>query len=494
MPRLQNKNIWCLAIILLITISSVSALTINEINYNPESYDNNQEYIELYLENSTNLTDYIVEDLESSDSLELLQYNENSNYALIVEEGFNYSDLNCSIYSVGATIGGDLNNDQDFIFIKDQAGLILDAVHYFSDWGAWGNGFSLCKNPDQTGLWQECQKTPCQANSETVQTYNIIINEFLPDPGGNDNAPMPEGEFIEVLNKENFPINLEGFYFKDSTNHQLTISSTTTLETTEIQPNSYLVVYANGYSGLLNNGGLEKIQLFDTNNALLDEISYSDSQEDVSWALVENTWQQTKPSPNEENPESEEVNPSKLEIERAYLGNDNKAKFGDLIRVKIFVNKGNETKESVQLYLQDKNEEKISKVTKTNIEKKYLDYTLTLPIQIFPNCNQKYAEGEYEIVLEGLDLDDSKEIEISGITENLCEKVKKTCPTKECESSQTTNLNLESESLLNEDFTEITGNSIYESKQIKTKKSAIYFFSLLLLLVLIQKSVEKCKK
>jgi len=494
MPRLQNKNIWCLAIILLISINFVSAFTINEINYNPESYDNNQEYIEIYLENPTDITDYIVEDLESQDSLVLLKYNENSNYALIVEEGFDYSNLDCSVYSAGATIGGDLNNEEDIIFIKDLNSTILDTIHYFSEWGADGNGFSLCKKPNQNGLWQECVPTPCQPNSETLQNHNIIINEFLPDPKGNDNAPMPGGEYIELLNKEDFDINLEGFYLKDSTNHKITISDTTTLETTEIKANSYLIVYANGYSGFLNNDGLEKIQLFDLNNILLDEISYSDSEEDVSWALIKGIWQKTKPSPNEDNPLPEEVNAAKLEIEKVYLGNDNKAKFGDLIRIKVFINKGNETKEAVELYLQNEKEEKISKVTKVSVENKYMDYTLTLPIQIFPNCNLKYPEGEYEIILEGLNLDDQEEIYISGITENLCEEVSKKCPTVECESSDSASLELEPESLLNNELTEITGSLIYESKEIKTKKSAVYFFSLLLLLVTIQKSVEKWKK
>lgn len=481
--------------IFLLSINLVNALTINEINYNPEGDDNNHEYIELSLEEPLNLTNYTIQDLSSQDSLTLLQYIPESNYALIVEEGFDYTNLNCSIYSVGATIGNNLNNDEDFILIKNLESTILDAIHYFSSWGGNNNGYSICKIPDKNGLWQECGKTPCLANSQiSAIDYNIIINEFLPDPEGNDSSIMPEGEFIELYNKEDYDIDLEGFYFKDQANHKLIISDTTTLDSQKIKEDSYLVIYANGLYGFLNNEGLEKIQFFDSNDNLIDEVSYSGSEEGVSWSLIEEVWQESKPSPNEDNPLPETVNPAKIKIEQIYLGSDDKAKFGDLITLKLLINKGNSTKESVQLYIQDKNNEKISKTTKTNIIKKYTDYLITLPIQIIPNCNSKIPDGKYEIIAEGLDLEESEKIEISGNNPDLCEEVKQKCPSLECEKTESATLNVQSENLLNPISSETTGKLIFESKEIKTKRMAIYFFSLLLVLVIIQKSFETWKK
>ena len=98
---------------LILIASCVEAKLITEINYNPDGEDNNFEYIEIAL---NNLSNYSISDLESSDNLTLINYFD-GNYSLIVEEDFNYSGINASIYSAGATIGNNLNNDLDIIFL-----------------------------------------------------------------------------------------------------------------------------------------------------------------------------------------------------------------------------------------------------------------------------------------------------------------------------------------------------------------------------------------
>ena len=167
--------------------NSLAFLQINEIMYNPDGYDNNKEYLELRTD--LNLTGFIVQDISSEDILELVKYFP-SNYSLIVEEGFNHTNINTTIYSVGTTIGDDLNNPEDIIIIKNGTE-ILDAIHYFSEWGANGNKNSLCLINNN---WQECPATPGIENLATLKNYSIKINEFLPDPEGYDDAPMPEGE------------------------------------------------------------------------------------------------------------------------------------------------------------------------------------------------------------------------------------------------------------------------------------------------------------
>jgi len=134
-----------IAIIFLITIASVSAssIRINEIMYDPLGKDNNLEFIELYSEDILpNLVNYTVSDVKSEDKLTLLHY-EDSNYALIVEESFIWQGIPASIYSVGATIGNGLNNDQDSITIKDKDNNQIDLFLYTSSLGAKNNGKSL---------------------------------------------------------------------------------------------------------------------------------------------------------------------------------------------------------------------------------------------------------------------------------------------------------------------------------------------------------------
>src|SRR3989344_4812207 len=110
----MERGVWCLGFLLLLVISlnGVAALEINEIMYNPASSDNNQEFVELFFETPTNLTGWRIADSASEDVLIPLMLRE-SIYAIIVEEGYNYSGINSSVYSVGATIGNNLGNEED---------------------------------------------------------------------------------------------------------------------------------------------------------------------------------------------------------------------------------------------------------------------------------------------------------------------------------------------------------------------------------------------
>ena len=112
---------------------------------------------------------------------------------------------------------------------------------------------------------------------------------------------------------------------------------------------------------------------------------------------------------------------SSITIEKVYLGSDNKAKFGDSLRVKTIIYKGNSTKTSISAYL-EKNDEKISKTTSFNVYDNFKEYTLTIPVQIDPNCKEKYSDGNYRIVVEGLDESDSESILVKGVTSSLCQK------------------------------------------------------------------------
>ena len=110
-----------------------------------------------------------------------------------------------------------------------------------------------------------------------------------------------------------------------------------------------------------------------------------------------------------------------------------------------------------------------------------------------PNCKEKLDYGNYEIIVEGLDITDSYGINIAGITESLCEKVTEKEViietigevNSEIESSeinqQINQLAINQESRSNE----ITGNVIYESSDVKAKKQGIYIFSFILIIVLI---------
>jgi len=139
------------ALIFLVNPFISSAISINEIMYNPEGSDNNQEFIEIFFDNTQiNLTNWIISDSESSDTLEMLQYLP-GNYALITEEGFDFSSINATIYSAGASIGNNLGNSIDEIHLYDNDSNLIDSASY-DGLIANGNGFSI---EFTDGEWRE---------------------------------------------------------------------------------------------------------------------------------------------------------------------------------------------------------------------------------------------------------------------------------------------------------------------------------------------------
>ena len=495
---MKIKRILLILVFLIILNLTSAELYISETMYNPIESDSYNEWIEIYNEGSdtihiTNLTlcnkqlfpgfvNYTDENIYLNNFTTI----EPNQYAIITDGGsgtevydnYGVSQDSIAIHTDGATICGGLNNDEEIITIYYNNELI-DAIHYYSEWGANDNGRSLCSIEN---IWKECIPTPGSENIEHRDTtnYTLQITEFLPDPEGFDTASMPEGEWIELFNYGEKEINLIGLILKDNANHKLIITDTTTTKET-ITPQEYLVIYMNGKYGFLNNDGFEKITLLTDLEEEITQVTYYDSKEGNSWSLIDGFWKITKPSPNQENIDESIEKDSKISINKVYLGTDNKAKFGDNLRVRLDVYKGNTTKEEVIIYIEGNNE-KISKITRFKISNLYTNHTLTIPIQIFPNCNSKYEEGIYKIIVEGLEESNEELIEIKGITENLCEKVK-----------ETKTINEGSKTLINDSEVQ-SKKAIFESESKQSERSAIYFFCFVLILVIIKTNSKKWKK
>jgi len=397
--------------------------------YNPEGSDNNKEFIEIYSDDYTNLTDFIIEDVSNEDVLSLVYYY-NSNYFLIVESNFDYSNINASVYTVGSTIGNDLNNDNDVIIFRKDDGEIIDVVVYDSEWGGDGNKslerISFNESSNDGSNWAESkygEGTPGRENSVVIKDFgSIAINEFLPDPAGDDDAAMPDGEWIELYNSAKENIDLSDLYFLDDFGHEIRIDDTHTIDTTTIEANSFLIIYTNGFSGFLNNDE-DRIELYYLND-LIDEVSYSSSREDVSWAKINSSWVLSEPSPGSINENISTLLDSSVKIVSVYLGSNNKAEFGDNINIRIQVDKGDTTKNSVKAWI-EKDKIRVSKQSVVNVYGKFINYTLTIPVQLDPNCNGKFKDGEYKLILEGLDSSDFKYFQVEGIGTSLCETVLK---------------------------------------------------------------------
>jgi hypothetical protein len=455
--------------------------------YDPINSEHYNEWIELYnpypypinLSNWTLCNNKLLEGFINKTDGNTYQTNgliiQENSYAIITDgntgtevyNNFNIPPNTTSLHVNSSSICTGLSNTQDIIFLKDQNNTLIDAISYTSDWGANNNGKTLCK-PNNIQPWKECNPSPGSKNTETLN-YNLEITEFLPDPEGNDSANMPDGEWIELYNKGDTELNLNGLYFKDNANHILTISSTTTYNTT-LMPKQYIVIYTNGFSGFLNNNGFEKISLY-SDSLLIDEVTYSFSEEGTSWSKLNGIWKLTKPSPGKENYQEDEGKESTIKIIKISPKN---IKFGQTLSLKLEVYKGDETKNTIQAYIKEPNTNtKISKITKFNIEKRYSESTLTIPIQILPNCKNKFPNGLYKIIIKGLNTEATKKINIQNTTKDLCQtqKIKETIikPKSETIINNTTNQTLS-----------------YESASEKSDRLSIYLFVLTLLLLLIK--------
>jgi len=387
--------VWIFWLLIFIEIT-VADVFINEVMYNPEGNDNNKEFIEILFSDETiNLTGYIIEDSGSSDVLELLSYY-NSSYALIVEEGFNYTGTNASIYSVGATIGNNLNNDEDIVIIKDSNNIILDVLHYYSEWGGYGNGKSLCKIDN---IWQECSKTPGLSNSYTNQIPNncdwaikVILNRTVfEDPEFQIRVIKLEGE-----GKANLTVDK---WIEDSRgNIEKTYASWNVKDVLNYKTSSK-------YSPALAKGDAYFIKANITGVSCED---YNVSNNFFS-AMIFIVDEEQSTNPNS-SIKILEVSPSSAE-------------FGDIIKIKINIYRGDTLKYAVYAYVENEDRNEISEKSTMHFKDRFTNYTLTVPIQLKPNCDEDYENGDYIVIVEGLDKNATADLEIEGINDDLCEEV-----------------------------------------------------------------------
>ena len=107
-------------------------------------------------------------------------------------------------------------------------------------------------------------------------------------------------------------------------------------------------------------------------------------------------------------------NESEIEISGIYGLKNDKAKFGDQIKVKLNVYRGNTDKKYILLWIEDNNENKISEVFKKELAKTNKKYVLEIPLNITDNCDNRHYFGDYYVTAYGFDKEDKEEIFIEN--------------------------------------------------------------------------------
>lgn len=166
-------------------------------------------------------------------------------------------------------------------------------VGIFSTGAYFSAGADLTGHSFTSGDWAsstvgiEPTGTPAADPTSTPNSATVVLNEFLANPSSDESAPMPQGEWIELYNTTDSPINLSGWYIYDAANHALPIiSGNIAGGSTTILAHGFLVVYRNGYSFSLNQG-TDTVKLYNgiiSTGTLVDSYLYAGTPTDKTWA------------------------------------------------------------------------------------------------------------------------------------------------------------------------------------------------------------------
>ncbi|MEK6916312.1 MAG: hypothetical protein AABW92_01080 [Nanoarchaeota archaeon] len=142
--------------------------------------------------------------------------------------------------------------------------------------------------------------------------------------------------------------------------------------------------------------------------------------------------------------------------------------FGDIIKIKLEIAKGNTSKNAIKTYVKGKNI--ISETSSFNIYGTNKEFSFSIPLLLKDNCNNKYDAGEYEVIVEGLELEVLKTITI---------KANPSCPTEnnieKAEQEKQSPAQKPIENITEKSVDKITGRAVYESAILKSKEYMKYF-------------------
>lgn len=325
---------------------AVGPIIINEIMYDLEGADSGLEWVEL--KNISNepidLTGWKFND-GSNHLLNVPPKNGGQGGMIILPQGFailaDKADLflqnHPNFSGIVIDTAMSLNNTAATLRLIDNNGNIVEEVSYSKAQGGNGNGFSLERINDNIAEFCESNifgGTPGQENNFNCNKVNevkfsptpsppnknyelltpspslivqnednqingenpiliptvtpirvrLIINEFLPNPVGNDQ----EGEWIEIYNDSDIEVFLKGWRLEDGSGQKYYFKDEV------IQPKDFLVLPYKTTKITLNNNG-ETLSLYSPNNELAFQIGYSgNAKEGFSYARAgANNWKWT---------------------------------------------------------------------------------------------------------------------------------------------------------------------------------------------------------
>jgi len=393
----MHKLILCFLVLIL--IDSVSSLVVvNELMYNPAGNEYDFEYIELYGEGE-DISNWYFEGIDF-----IFPANTTINGYLVIANTLNdsgpdndifdrYPDINCSFEYIGT-----LSNTGETIILRDNNN-IIDLVTYDDSVNENHSleRVDIDKNSNDPNNWAESISggTPGRENSVSFVSgcdwqLSIIINSTVSDdPEWQIRASKLEGD-----GKANLTIK---HWIEDHEGNTVKSYSDINIENALSQSTS------SKYSPSLNKGQGYFIK------ANITGISCNDKE------ISNNFISELIFVPGEQGAYSLNSSINILDI------TPDPAEFGEIVKVKINVYRGDTLKYAVYAYIENDDGKEVSEKPIMHFRDKFTNYTLTVPIQLKPNCDGDYDDGEHNIIIEGLDLTALEKIDIEGTESSFCE-------------------------------------------------------------------------
>lgn len=108
-----------------------------------------------------------------------------------------------------------------------------------------------------------------------------------------------------------------------------------------------------------------------------------------------------------------------ITINELNVGSDNSVKWGQQFTAKVTLYTGNTTRSTVEFWA-DKNGKVISPKTKVNTAQQFKEYSVTIPLQLIPNCDNDISDGTAGLKAQGLGISAQQEFQIKGVDKNVC--------------------------------------------------------------------------
>ena len=192
-----------------------------------------------------------------------------------------------------------LNNSNETVTLKTIAGDTVDTFSYeTSTKGQAIEKDAQVETASETTSEDTTEPTETETEVITPVTPTLwpIFSEAMPNPEGSDSTE----EWIELYNPYDQALTMDGLKLDDEDGGSSPYGLTGTLEA-----ESYLLVSIQDSKLTLNNT-VDHIRLLGANDEILWDISYEDTTEGKSYALIGDSYVITTPTPGEENiaPES----------------------------------------------------------------------------------------------------------------------------------------------------------------------------------------------